>query len=295
MSLRDHTGQNLVFIVGCPRSGTTYLQKLLASHPKVHSGWESYIFAWYLGPLLKTWREKEHADALPGEMRRMGVHSYLQEREFRGLAKGFFEAMIGDLPEGHIFLEKTPAHSLWIREIVDLFPDARFINIIRDARDVVASLLAASRTWENRFTRHTYSAARLWTRYVQAVERARDLVPRENFFDIRYEDLRRGPVQKLALLSQFLSLEWSEDAIREAVAKNDIQQALETGGTQLVPSKSESSTKPGTVYKYAEATFIRKGKPGSWRSDLRFYQKWQVWLFAKSTMAASGYIWRYPW
>src|SRR5487761_521145 len=125
MSFSDHSGRNLVFIVGCPRSGTTYLQKLLASHSKIHSGWESYVFAWYLGPVLKTWREKEHADALPGEMRRMGVHSYLQEEEFRHRLRGFFETMVGDLPEGHLFLEKTPAHSLWIREIVELFPDAR--------------------------------------------------------------------------------------------------------------------------------------------------------------------------
>jgi hypothetical protein len=295
MSFKDHSGRNLVFIVGCPRSGTTYLQKLLASHPKIHSGWESYIFAWYLGPLLRTWREKEHADAQPGEMRRMGVHSYLQEQEFRHLLKGFFDTMIGDLPEGDFFLEKTPAHSLWIREILDLFPDARFINIIRDGRDVVASLLAASKSWENDFTHYAFSAARLWTKYVRAVERARELVPKENFFDVRYEDLRRNPSEKLAMISRFLNLDWSEAAVREAVETNDIQQAMKTGGTQLVPSNLESATRSGAIYKYAEVSFIRKGEPGSWRSDLRFYQKWQVWLFAHKTMADLGYPWRYPW
>lgn len=296
MSLNDYTGQNLVFIVGCPRSGTTYLQKLIASQPKIHTGWESYVFSWYLGPLLRNWREKEHASAAAGEMRRIGLHSYMQEEEFCRLAKEFIKSMIGNLPEGHVFLEKTPGHSLWIPEIVELLPDARFINIIRDARDVVASIMAASQTWgKDSLTHYAYSSARLWSKYVQAVEKGRKLVAKENFLDIRYEDLQREPAQKLRLLGQFLKFEWSDEDIRNAVEKNDIRQALQTGGTQIRPNVTDSPKASEAGYKFSEVSFVRKGKPGSWKADLKFYQKWQVWLFAHRTMAAAGYTWNYPW
>jgi hypothetical protein len=297
MSLSDYTGSNLVFIVGCPRSGTTYLQKLLASHPQVHSGWESYVFAWYLGPLLRNWDLKEHYNAPSGERRRIGLHTYLGEQEFQELLKEFIRAMMKNVPKGDIFLEKTPRHSLWIPEIVRLLPDAKFINIIRDCRDVVASLLAASKTWgEDVLTRHTFSATKLWTKYVRAVEKSRELVPKENFIEIRYEELRRDPANKLALLSQFLNLNWNDSDLREAVEKNDIKQAITTGGTQLVATQAESANASSSSgFKYSEVSFIRKGKPGSWKEDLRFYQKWQIWLLARSTMESVGYPWKYPW
>jgi hypothetical protein len=296
MSLSDYTGRKIVFIIGCPRSGTTYLQKLLATHPKVHTGWESYVFAWYLGPLLRNWREKEHTDAAPGEMRRVGLHSYIRDRDLHQFAKEFIKVVIGNIPNGDVFLEKTPEHTLWIREIVDLLPDARFINIIRDGRDVVASLLAASRTWGQEWSTHyAFSAARVWSKYIQRAESGRKLVPKENFLDVRYEDLVRDPASELRSLGAFLQLDWNDSSIHAAVERNAIQEALVTGGTQIGPTKGDYANVSETVFKYPETSFIRKGRPGSWKEDLKFYEKWQVWLFARRTMAAAGYPWKYPW
>jgi Sulfotransferase family len=296
MTIPDYSGRDLVFIVGCPRSGTTYLQKLIASQPRIHTGWESYLFAWYLGPLLRNWGQREHSDAAPGEMRRIGLHTYMQEEEFHRVAKELIKSMIGQLPEGDIFLEKTPAHSLWIPEIMELLPDARFINIIRDARDVVASILAASKTWgKDSLTHHAFTSAKLWSKYVQAVEKGRILVPKENFLDIRYEDLQSHPVENLQALRNFLNIEWSDTEIQNAVTKNEIQQSIKTGGTQITTNKTDAPKISENDYKFAETSFVRKGKPGSWKTDLRFYQKWQVWLFARKTMARSGYPWNYPW
>jgi hypothetical protein len=295
MSLNDFTGQNLVFIIGCPRSGTTYLQKLLASHENVHTGWESYVFAWYLGPLIRNWREKDHVASLSDEVRRKGLGSYLQEKRFYELARGFVVSMVGNLPKGHLFVEKTPEHSLWIPEIVELLPESRFINIIRDGRDVVASLLATSRTWGKRWApRYAFTNATLWVKYVQAIEKARQLVRKENFFDIKYEDLCANPVEKLESLSRFLKLQWDDTNLREAVKENDLQQARRTGGTHLMPGSQEFANLSGKVFQDPEG-FIRKGQPGAWKKDLKFYEKWQVWLIAHRTMGAAGYPWKYPW
>ena len=47
-------GSNLVFLVGCPRSGTTWLQRLLAGHPDVHTGQESNLFKDYISPQMRA-------------------------------------------------------------------------------------------------------------------------------------------------------------------------------------------------------------------------------------------------
>src|SRR5947208_10995760 len=46
-----------VFIVGAQRSGTTWLQRLLASHPAIAGGQESHLFSGYLAPLWQRWRQ----------------------------------------------------------------------------------------------------------------------------------------------------------------------------------------------------------------------------------------------
>ena len=51
----EYTGHNMVFIVGAPRSGTTWLQRLLATHPRIRTGQESKLFRWYIAPQLRMW------------------------------------------------------------------------------------------------------------------------------------------------------------------------------------------------------------------------------------------------
>jgi len=52
-----YTGHNLVFLVGCPRRGTTWLQRLLACHPAVRTGQESHVFEVHIAPQLREWRK----------------------------------------------------------------------------------------------------------------------------------------------------------------------------------------------------------------------------------------------
>jgi hypothetical protein len=48
-----YQGHNLVFLIGCPRSGTTWLQRLLASHPQVRTVQETFLFPRYISPQLR--------------------------------------------------------------------------------------------------------------------------------------------------------------------------------------------------------------------------------------------------
>lgn len=55
-------------------------------------------------------------------------------------------ATFGNVVSDEYFIEKTPNHCQFIPEIVQMLPNCRIIHIIRDPRDVVSSMLAASKT-----------------------------------------------------------------------------------------------------------------------------------------------------
>src|SRR5258708_16130926 len=54
----EYSGSDMVFVVGCPRSGTTWVQRLLATHPRIRTGQESDVFDQYIGPQLRAWEQE---------------------------------------------------------------------------------------------------------------------------------------------------------------------------------------------------------------------------------------------
>src|SRR5690606_32590718 len=167
-------GENLVFLVGCPRSGTTWLQRLLSSHPRIRTGQESHLFNFYIGPQLRIW--KKVLDPQATGRGGAGIGCYLTEEEFLGALRQYMNSLLtpllAPLQAGELFLEKSPAHALFIPEIRRMLPEARFIHLIREPTDVVASLLAAARSWGAGWApRRARSAALTWVRHVGAVLR----------------------------------------------------------------------------------------------------------------------------
>lgn len=110
-----YAGENLIFIVGCPRSGTTWLQRLLASHPSVKTGQESHLFSDYVGRHLRTWNKRSVSPEEPVRGT-VGMHCYLRDdgfkKQLRGYMLGLLEPMIGDLQPGEFFSRNAPAHAL---------------------------------------------------------------------------------------------------------------------------------------------------------------------------------------
>ncbi len=140
-----------VFLVGCPRSGTTLLQSMLSAHPDILSFPESHFFP-YLVPRLPPFRTMGFA--APRVRRRL--RSFLDELGegsmatavprfspfMRRYCDGFIEALdtLAQRAGKSIWLEKTPRHLHFIAHIERLVPGARFIHLIRNGAHVVASL-----------------------------------------------------------------------------------------------------------------------------------------------------------
>jgi hypothetical protein len=273
------TGENLVFIVGCPRSGTTWLQRLLATHPQIKTGQESRVFE-YVGSQFQIWRQDAASVGVIGRGG-TGLACYMDEERFLAIQTKYLASLLASLTKevrpGDIFLEKTPSHALFIPDIARLLPAAKIIHLIRDPRDVVASMLAASKGWAKAVApRRVRPAVRHWHEHVRAAQSAGKLLPPGQFLELRYEDLFENPARRLRDVAGFLNLQWPDAEIDAAVVANTADELRRGKGTPI-PIYGKHAKEPNSTVQEPK-DFVRKARPGTWREDLTLLQRWQLWL-----------------
>jgi Sulfotransferase family len=231
------------FLVGCPRSGTTLLQSMLFAHPSIYSLPETAFFDAMVGiykraflresprtpnaklraiardTLVKfgfverrrqfyAWRIiREVADSAGLDMP-VGSRSFLISRH----AAAFVELMDRLTLASHksIWLEKTPDHLFYVKQIARLVPGARFLHIIRNGTDNVASLYDAaqkhpSEHWNNYST--VEASVRRWNVAVQESQKYR--TDPAHYF-VRYEHLASNPHEALNGICEFLGCRFDE-------------------------------------------------------------------------------------
>jgi hypothetical protein len=222
----DHVTVNPVFIVGTPRSGTSLLRILLNRHPEIGLCEETYFF-YYVFHRQRTFGKLEDI-----ENRAFVIDRYLETSRARRLNLDMESMRETLLREGtdyrqlfislmrfyaryhgkKLYGEKTPHHALEVELLCSLFPDCRLIHLVRDPRDVVASLKRMP--WGSS---SIAANARLWVNCVTAAERCRE---RQNFLRVAYESLVRDPAAELQRVCAFLDVQYNSDML-EAGSDND--------------------------------------------------------------------------
>jgi hypothetical protein len=196
-----------VFLVGFPRSGTTLLQALLGTHPRIATFPETFFFV-DLVPARRRRRLLGLAGPGAGERLREaarctdGGNSRARARApwpptMRRFALRFCslldEAAAG---EGALaWVEKTPSHLHRVETIEDLVPDAKFIHIVRAGEAAVASLFAVTQEHPEHWGGER-SLERCIRRWQADVRRSAEWAGRENHAFVSYEELvaATGPV-----------------------------------------------------------------------------------------------------
>ena len=185
-----------IFIIGAQRSGTTWVQKMLISHPEICGGQETHFFRAF-GPAIKTF------DGTSRSKRKAGLYFFWKEEklfeDLFQLWKKTNKKIISSSQNIKYFVEKTPDHSLWIPQIIRLIPKSRFIFIIRDSRSVVCSLVAASKKeWGSRWAPDNIrDAAKQWNYYVKTAYLALSKLPKQQKAFVYYEHLLYNPILQL--------------------------------------------------------------------------------------------------
>jgi Sulfotransferase family len=254
MPLRD------TFIIGAPRSGTTWLQATIATHEAVASPPETGIFRQLLAPWERAWNThaQEVERATRGETPPVGMPVVLTREQHVDLMRSVYLQIRERIfllhgPTAQMLLEKSPVHSLEVELIRVVRPDARFVHLVRDPRDTVASILAASETW-NRSSRNGGwpATVELATgRVVRYAAAAFDAADADDTLVVRYEDLRRDPETTLATVWAFLELPDGLDAA-VAASRRDLDATVgrlavggELGGSWSLPRGFSNATRTG--------------------------------------------------
>ncbi|MFC0864827.1 sulfotransferase [Sphaerimonospora cavernae] len=204
-----------IFVVGCPRSGTTMLQLMLHSHPRVAVPPETR----FLVPAYFS--RRAYGDMRLADNRRRLATWIAEGRntKFRelGLDAGEFvhAAMLGPGSFGSVigmvfkcyaerfgkprWGDKRPSYYRHVEMLMRMFPDAQFIHLIRDGRDCIASL--KEMPW---YKPDTFHAAANWAEAIDFGRRHARKLPEDSFYQLRYEDLTADPETELAKLCAFI-------------------------------------------------------------------------------------------
>jgi hypothetical protein len=201
--------RNVGFIVGAPRSGTTWLQQLLFVHPHVATGSETHLFCEALPRLFEQPGKRDEYATLGTWVNRAELLQLA-----RALCDGVFATMrAGTRPDATLILEKTPNHRLQAALQATLYPDARYVHIVRDGRDVTAS---QRQHWAGRLQEfaHAGEVASAWAAQIRDI---RTHFGPLDYLEIRYEDIVADTAGALARIFDHLRLP-HDRALCEAAA-----------------------------------------------------------------------------
>lgn len=205
-------GLPVPFIVGAARSGTTLLRLMLDAHPEMAIPPETgFIPAALTASQASENPQKDFFQAIVQFATWDDVN--ISAAEYRAALDGIRPFTFSDGVRTFYQLyasrhgkrrwgDKTPVYALHLPEIAAALPEARFIHLIRDGRDVTLSVRPL---W---FApgRDIQSLARDWK---QRIETTRELSGRaRNYLEIRYEDLVRNPERELTRVCQFIDLQY---------------------------------------------------------------------------------------
>jgi hypothetical protein len=274
-SSRVIDGKRLVFLVGAPRSGTTWLQLMLAGSRHIATANETHLFAVYMRSLL------EGNERFRGNPRAIGLEPLFSEAEYSYVIREFASAVLARIlatkPDADVILEKTPSHVNYWHDILNLYPDAKFLHLIRDPRAVVASLKAASKSWGKSWVpSRLIDNCEVWSASITA-GRAIGKATR-NYLEVRYEDLKEYGVETLLSIFEWIGVESSANECLRLLDDTRIEK-LRTGSVRDTPWDIASEPRG----------FYREGDVASWCKILSGFETFLVEAQEKELMAALGY------
>ena len=209
------------FFVGCGRSGTTLLRAMVDSHPEVSVPDEVAFIIRYHRPhraLQYGWPRRFDAAACTdlivddASLRRWPVteteaRAALADpppESFADTVRRLY-ALVAASQGKPRYADKTPSHVLYLPRLGRLFPEARFVHLIRDGRDVALSYRSVA--WG---PTTVPEAAVRWRRSVRRGRRDGQRLGPDRYREIRYEALVTDPERVLRDLCPFLEIDWDD-------------------------------------------------------------------------------------
>lgn len=210
-----------MFIIGCERSGTTLLMSMLNCHSKIAIPYESHFIISYYNKLayynnLNNDKDKYHmvSDILQHERviewdKKIDINKidYKNCNNFSEIINAIYDEY-ARLRYKQVWGDKTPLYSEYMDIINKLFPDSKFIHIIRDGRDVALSL---KKLW---YQGQLLNGLDYWCKTAFLAHKMGNMLPTDRYYEIHYESLVTDPRLELKGICSFLNIEYEDEMLR---------------------------------------------------------------------------------
>uniref|UniRef100_F6TW46 Protein-tyrosine sulfotransferase n=1 Tax=Ciona intestinalis TaxID=7719 RepID=F6TW46_CIOIN len=195
----------LVFIGGMPRSGTTLMRAMLDAHPDVRCGQETRIIPRILG-MRANWLKS------PKERVRLDEAGVTNEVINEAITQFILEVIVKHGKPARFLCNKDPFTLKSIKYLKELFPNAKFILMLRDGRATAHSIISRKVTISG-FDINSYSTRDVLTKWNRAIETMFvqcNEVGSKNCLPVHYEQLVLHPAAETRNILKFLSVPWNE-------------------------------------------------------------------------------------
>jgi tetratricopeptide (TPR) repeat protein len=220
--------QRPIFVVGMPRSGTTLVEQILASHPRVFGAGELRDFQMIATGLSRSLNSRL---VFPHCLQEMTGN---QAQEIAGRYLEALQQMAG--VEVDRVVDKMPTNFELLGLIATLFPRATIIHCKRDARDVCLSCYCQN--FESlRFAASLEDLGHFWCEYERLMEHWRKVLP-QPIHEVQYEELVRDPEPISRQLIAACGLDWDDRCLAFYEGKRVIQTASKLQVRQPIYSSS---------------------------------------------------------
>jgi len=190
-----------LFIVGMPRSGTTLVEQILASHPKVHGAGElpnlERILNDYVGPSLPLIARAERL-------------ATLTTADFTAMGAAYIREIAALAPQAARITDKMPSNFRWAGLIGLMMPNARIIHCRRDPIDTCLSCYTRKFSRGQPFAYDLRDLGLYYRAYEGLMARWRTVLPADRFIEVQYEAVVDDLEGEARRLVAFCGLNWDE-------------------------------------------------------------------------------------
>ena len=206
----ERNGENLIFVTGMPRSGTTLVEQILSSHQKVRAG-----------------GERQDIEALMTQMACALKKPYpecvydLDDKTVSELVRAYQERIDGLDGQDLRFVDKSLNNAYEIGLISVLFPHAKIIHCMRNRLDTCLSCYFQD-FHGVRYACDLHTLGMVYRHYERLMQHWTSMLP-GRIFEIQYENLVRDPEPNVRRLLSYCELEWHEACLRPHETKRVVR------------------------------------------------------------------------
>ncbi len=223
-----------VFVAGCPRSGTSALSWALANHPGLWTSAETHFFYYLLSPALGCVDQSFRQASAEGSW--LDKHGVSSTEFLQHIGVGL-DALVASRSGGLRWIDGSPENILVGEQLLQMFPDAHIIHVVRDPRLVCLSMLSSG--FPPPWARDLDQAVKTWCDYVVAGARLADAHP-DRVLEVRQEQMLSDPASVAAALGARLGLTMP-DHVSQFLARRRVNSSFDPASQADSSARSEDA------------------------------------------------------